>query len=529
MRALACLLTLSLSSCVEPVPERPPLGSEDEALDLGIVPIEVNDGPVGVWTDKPVGAYPSLNVDHGGTPSSPRYADAEAPDVATDGNTVYVAWREAYLWRLFPGEQPASMTDHEAIYVRLRDGSTWTRLGGDLNTVTSETGTASPSCGLASGNAGTPAIAAAGGVPHVAFIENVAAACTSPVRLRLFVKRWEAATGQWRALGEAPVPLTAGRSLPTYFSPTAPFTDKQKLVDLAMEGSTPVVAYVERSTTGAYFLMVKLWRAGSWVQVGGPVNHDSALAPQDPSLMFFGTGSARVPYLAWREGGNLYVKRVHVEPQVVFSTAALGPLSTWEFVGPATGRKRSSGGAVAALALAPGASAPVLAWSERNASSRVGSTGRPLSCTDVYVDWFDAATGQWRRWTGLTLLGDPGALTSACGAAAPFVDVGLALGSGGTYVLSAASEYDSGGLTPTGGRVKTQYWSTRYRAWRDLGNALDRWQDHPLFPDTTFPRAAIATTATGAPWVGWIRQHRVANDPYGVDRPAHQLHSAAFE
>src|SRR5262245_54563950 len=101
--------------------------SDQEAIDFGdLGPLKPLDGTqYGNWALKPNPPVGSLNVNYSNV-GAPNFADANLPDSAADAGAVYVAWKEEYLWRLFPDlERRPSYTDHEPIYVRRWQSGAW--------------------------------------------------------------------------------------------------------------------------------------------------------------------------------------------------------------------------------------------------------------------------------------------------------------------------------------------------------------------------------------------------------------------
>lgn len=500
----------------------------------------VNAGTqVGNWVPKLATPLESLNHNYKSGVGAPAYVDVDGPALAFDGNTVYAAFKENYLWREYwPIElSPASPTDHEPIRVRRFDGTTWVEIGADLNTPTSATGTGSALCGSGSGNSAEPAIAVSSGGPYVAFIENVSAACTVPVNHQLFVKHYNTSSGQWVSVGGGSIPMAAGHFVASPLSNS--LSDRGKLYDLTIHQGIPYVAYIEETNApSSYSLILKYWTANmGWVQIGGAISVNSSAIPQDPSLQFFsapGAPGQQVPYIAWREGGHLYVKRVRVDA-VYFSApagAALGPHSAWEWAGQAAAPdlRNTSSGQVATLSLASTPGSLVIAWSEKNAAIRVNQAGHTLQCTEVYVKRFDTGTGTWRRLQGITTSGSTGALTSACADNwSPYIDTKVAIGKNDIpYTATAVTDYRNGGLKPSAAQVEVRYWLDHVHNWSPLAGSIDKSQNHND-AETDFYRVAVAIGSNGYPWVGWIRHHVVPNDPYGVVRPADQFYVNAFE
>jgi hypothetical protein len=368
----------------------------------------------------------------------------------------------------------------------------------------------------------------------VAFIENVASQCTTPVNHQLFVKTWNASASRWDAVGGGKVPTASGRSIPSVLSlwNTGGLTGEGGLYDVAVEAGAVYVAYVEReAATSSYHLVLKRWSGTSWIQVGGTINGDTSVVPQDPELRFLPVSGTRTPHLAWRDGGHLRMKRVHVD-DVIASGNLLGPLSTWEWVGAQGGDLGvTATGRVATLSLT-GTTYPVIAWTEQGSATRTNGAGRALSCSEVFVKRFDPATSTWRLWASLSFAGASGAIERACGDYAPFIDVGIGMRPPGLvpYVATALTDFDNGGYTPTMARVRVQSWRASQYGWRDVGAPIDLASAHAE-PATEFFRAALAFSGNGRPWVGWIRHQPLPylQAPYGVVRPADQLLTKAFE
>lgn len=175
-------------------------------------------------------------------------------------------------------DRPVIAYGEDRYFVRVKrwDGSAWVALGDSLSPGTSSIG--SPRVALMPD--GEPVVAYDG-------YED------SATHARIHVKRWDATTGAWVALGGAVNPDL-----------TTDATDASIVVD---PSGRPVVAYAQWGQSGAPFqVFAARWENGAWTALGGNVAPDPTVNALYTAAAVDGTGA---PLVAIGNGTNGWVLR----------------------------------------------------------------------------------------------------------------------------------------------------------------------------------------------------------------------------
>jgi len=281
------------------------------------------------------------------TPSSGsinKHSDAWAnePTLASNGSTLYSGWIET-------GEpSDTSVAAYPHVYASQLSGSTWNALGSSFSSIDSDIGGGTllenhaPSIAMVgaapwiswynpfngsvyaknwnlSAWVGGPVgrgtvnntdvifqgrsqIIGIGSTPYIAFLENNHTSCY-PWCSQLYVKQFSGSS--WTGVGTSFLNRGGGSS-----------GDLADSVSLTSDGTNPIVAWTEYTTTGYYAadsnpqLYVSKWNGSSWVILAGSLNVDSVNGWAYDANITYMNGQ---PYVAWTErtqtGNNqLYVK-----------------------------------------------------------------------------------------------------------------------------------------------------------------------------------------------------------------------------
>jgi hypothetical protein len=176
--------------------------------------------------------------------------------IAGVGGVPYVAWTEAVSGQ------------RQQVYVKHWNGSAWVENDSPLN--------------LSSDDANEPWITDVGGVPYVAFVQDISG---SPSQID--VEHWDAGQGTW--VDDSASPLNVS---------TSEIALQPSIADV---GGVPYVAFQENTGSGKFTVYVEHLNAGQWVLDGaGGLNFsgtDSAFVPTIASI-------GGVPYVAFVDSAN---------------------------------------------------------------------------------------------------------------------------------------------------------------------------------------------------------------------------------
>lgn len=202
-------------------------------------------------------------------------ASASDPHLASVGGAPYATWYE--------------IDTHRFVYVKRFDGANWVSVGTNPLNLT------------ATDDAEQPSIAAAGGVPYVAFQETNGG--PSLIHVRALTG------GDWATIGGA---LNVDQAK----GATAP--------NLADVGGAPFVAF-QQSTGTIDQIRAARFDGSAWRTVGGPLNVDPTKGASflDPAL----TSVGGVPYALWEEAASatpliINIRSKRLEPDITAETAS---------------------------------------------------------------------------------------------------------------------------------------------------------------------------------------------------------------
>ncbi|MFN8112805.1 MAG: Calx-beta domain-containing protein [Solirubrobacterales bacterium] len=289
---------------------------EDDGTNLEARVAKLNAGGTG-WTE----------ID-GGSPSSPINRDstksAGSVSLADVGGVPYIAWSEE------------TSVNKAQVWVDKLSGGAWTQVGGS-----------SPLNYAPDQQAGGTVIAAIGGAPYVAWVENYGNGQVHVATLN------ESGTG-WTFVGSGASPINRGDPDNPALGAYGP--------DLIGIGGDPYVAWNEIVLNSPLEVYVSRWTGSSWAPVGSgsdPVSGGGASPAYGPSLASIGG----VPYIAeseYNNGQEIWVKR--------FNGTA------WDTVDAATNPLNGaySGNDGLSPELVGSGGAPVVAWSQ------YGDTGQQI-------------------------------------------------------------------------------------------------------------------------------------------------------
>jgi hypothetical protein len=252
-----------------------------------------------------IGGTSPLNIDD--------TKSAGSPDIADIGGVPWVAWQES------------DGSNAEARVARLDVSGTWQQVGSGPSPI---------NVNSTNGFAISPVIAAVGGVPYVAWGENVIADFTGRVA------RWNATTLAWDGVGGPLGVLTTTE----VFAPT--------LADVL---GVPHVAWAETNGVNTEIRAARL-SGGAWVEMesgASPINHDTNRNAGSPAL----ANIAGVPHIAW-------VETDVVNQQVRVSRLNAAGTDWAEIVGGASPINRDSGQNANVPSLIGVGSTPYVAWTE---------------------------------------------------------------------------------------------------------------------------------------------------------------------
>lgn len=260
------------------------------------------------------------------------------------------------------------------------------------------------------------------------------------------VKRWDPQGGSWTALGGG--------------VDTASHANGRTSPALAVDAQDrPVIAYRHNATSGNRSIRVARWDAGtgSWVQLGSDLNLYTGTGADYPAIAI---GAQDRPIVAWQETNpntqstDVYVKRWNPTQQA------------WQGMGGGWMVATSNADEVAPSLAVDSQGIPVVSWNAPDAN------GHP----QTFVDRFDASTGWWGP------LGNP---ISRVGTEA-YADVGV--DGAGRPVVAYQDALD----------IRASVWDAANARWKALGPLLDLNANDDAYD------VGVATGGHGAPVAAWI-------------------------
>jgi len=246
------------------------------------------------------------------------------PRLAVINNKVYCAWIESR-----PGDW--AVTGYNVVVVKHLDAGQWIQDGTEFN------------AGSTTGSRITDlSISDVGGVPHVAWSEYARAPVATGTKN-------SPGTVQMAKLSGAAWTLVGG-------SLNISASGYSGGVGLAVSGTTPFVAWQERSAGGRNQIYVKHWTGSVWAADGASLNADPSGGEAGRPTLAASGGSV---WLSWTEGALN-------QPSQLYVRSLAG--GVW---GPAEGslNRDASKGAADTPALAMAGAVPQLVWGEYDPSS----------------------------------------------------------------------------------------------------------------------------------------------------------------